>query len=140
MSRLRAMSATLIAGLALLLAGCVSVDLPEGSFLSRASLGPTSERLADRIRACWFASDEAAFSDFRQETEITSLSGQPRIILVNRNERGGLPQLVVTIRDVSRTGTVVSAFGPLTNGPLKARINGDIERWARGSRDCGATG
>lgn len=124
---------------AALLAGCMSIDLPEGSFAARGGLGSTSERMADRIRTCWFQSDDENFVDFRQETEITSMSGQPRIILVDRNDSGGLPQLVVTMRTVSGAGTVVSAFGPLTQTPLVSRINADIARWARGSRACNET-
>lgn len=122
-----------------LLAGCVSVDLPEGSFAARGALGSTSERMADRIRACWFQSGEEAFASYRQETEITSMSGQPRIILVDSNDSGGLPLLVVTMRTISGAGTVVSAFGPLTQTPLVSRINADIERWAAGGRACEAS-
>lgn len=121
-----------------LLAGCMSIDLPEGSYAARGGLGSTSERIADRIRECWFQSGDEAFAAYRQETEITSMSGQPRILLVNRDDRGGLPQLVVTMRTVSGAGTVVSSFGPLTETPLVGRINADLSRWARGSRACGA--
>lgn len=119
-----------------LLAGCMTIDLPEGSFAARGGLGSTSERMADRIRTCWFQSDDANFAGYRQETEITSMSGQPRIILVDRDDSGGLPQLVVNMRTISGAGTVVSAFGPLTQTPLVTRINADIARWARGSRAC----
>lgn len=122
-----------------LLAGCVSIDLPEGSFAARGALGSTSERMAERIRACWFQSDDENFAAYRQETEITSMSGQPRIILVDRGDSGGLPRLVVTMRTVSGAGTVVSAFGPLTQTPLVTRINADIARWARGGRSCNET-
>lgn len=122
-----------------LLAGCMSIDLPEGSFAARGGLGSTSERMADRIRACWFQSGDESFAGYRQETEITSMSGQPRIILVDSNDSGGLPQLVVTMRTVSGAGTVVSAFGPLTQTPLVSRINADIARWARGGRSCNET-
>lgn len=74
---------------ATLLAGCMSIDLPEGSFAARGGLGSTSERIAERIRECWFQSGDEAFAAYRQETEITSMSGQPRILLVNRDDRGG---------------------------------------------------
>jgi hypothetical protein len=123
----------------ILLAGCMSIDLPEGSFAARGGLGPTSERIAEQIRQCWFQSGDEAFAGYRQETEITSMSGQPRILLVNRDDRGGLPQLVVTMRTISGAGTVVSSFGPLTETPLVGRINADLSRWARGSRACGAS-
>lgn len=128
--------ALLTAAAGVLLASCVSVDLPEGSYAARGGLGSTSERLADRIRVCWFESDDEAFAAYRQETEITSMSGQPRILLVDRGDSGGLPQLVVSLQTVSGAGTVVSAFGPLTQTPLVSRINADIARWARGSRAC----
>lgn len=123
----------------LFLAACISVDLPEGSFAARGGLGSASERVADRMQACWFRSNDDAFAAYRQETEISSLSGQPRILLVNRDDRGGLPQLVVTLRTISGAGTVVSAFGPLTQTPLVTRINSDLSRWARGSRACSST-
>lgn len=125
---------------AFVLAGCMSIDLPEGSYAARGGLGSTSERIAERIRDCWFQSGDTAFDGLVQETEIGSLSGQPRILLVRSGEDGGLPQLVVTIRSLSGAGTVVSSFGPLTQTPLVTRINTDLERWARGSRDCSATG
>ncbi|MGD1886251.1 MAG: hypothetical protein ACFB01_03835 [Cohaesibacteraceae bacterium] len=118
------------------LAACMTVDLPEGSFAARGGLGPVSERLADRMQTCWFESSDEAFAPYRQETEISSLSGQPRIILVDRDDRGGLPQLVVSLQSVRGAGTVVSAFGPLTQTPLVDRINADVSRWARGSRAC----
>jgi len=123
---------------AALLTGCMSIDLPEGSYAARGGLGSTSERIAERIRECWFQSGDTAFAAYRQETEITSMSGQPRILLVNRDDRGGLPQLVVTMRTISGAGTVVSSFGPLTETSLVNRINADLSRWARGSRACGA--
>lgn len=123
----------------LALTGCMTVDLPEGSYAAQGGLGPVSQRIADRMQTCWFASGDAAFVAYRQETEISSLSGQPRIILVNRNDRGGLPQLVVSLQTVRGAGTVVSSFGPLTQTALVDRINTDIARWARGSRACGAT-
>ncbi|WP_375568539.1 hypothetical protein ABWH92_11660 [Ahrensia marina] len=123
---------------AALLTGCMSIDLPEGSYAARGGLGSTSERIAERIRVCWFQLGDTAFAAYRQETEITSMSGQPRILLVNRDDRGGLPQLVVTMRTISGAGTVVSSFGPLTETPLVNRINADLSRWARGSRACGA--
>lgn len=116
----------------------MAVDLPEGSFAARGGLGSTSERIADRMRACWFESGDAAFEDYRQETEISSLSGQPRILLVDRDDRGGLPQLVVSVRALQGAGTVVSAFGPLTQTPLVTRINADLDRWASGRRNCSA--
>ncbi len=128
----------LFTALATLLAGCVSVNLPEGSYAARGSLGITSERIAASIRQCWFQSGDEVFADLRQETEITSLSGQPRILLVRRGDSGGLPQLVVTLRTIAGAGTVVSSFGPLTQTPLVSRINADLSRWARGSRACGA--
>ena len=126
---------SLAAVAAVLLVGCVSSPLPEGSYAARGGLGPVAERIADRIGDCWFADGEVAFDGLRQETEITSLSGQPRILLVKSGERGGLPQLAVTIRRTD-AGTVVSSFGPLTNTPLKARINADIARWAAGGNAC----
>ncbi len=118
------------------LAGCLAIDLPEGSYAARGGLGATAERVADRIRVCWFQSGDATFAAYRQETEISSLSGQPRILIVDRDDRGGLPQLVVTIRSVRGAGTVVSSFGPLTETALLTRINSDLDRWAGGSRNC----
>lgn len=118
------------------LCACMSAPLPEGSFEARGTLGPTAERMAEQIRECWFLSQDEAFAELRQETEISSLSDQPRILLVRSDERGGLPQLVVTVRRIDGR-TIVSAFGPLTNTAVKSRINSDIGRWARGARSCG---
>ena len=118
------------------LGGCVT-SLPAGNFQARGSLSAVTERMDAAIRACWFASGENAFSDYVMESEISSLSGRPRVILVPRTTPGSLPVLVVDIRSYDRLGTVVSVYGPLTEGgPLTARINGDIARWARGSRAC----
>lgn len=128
--------APLMIALALVLAGCMTVDLPPGSYVARGGLGPTAERIAERVRQCWFQSGDDQFDGLHQETEITSLSGQPRILLVARNDRGGLPQLVITMRTVDGAGTVVSSFGPLTQTPLVSRINADLSRWARGARAC----
>ena len=61
--------------------------------------------------------------------------GQPRFLLVPKNNYGGKPLLVVQARGHS---SAVEAFGPLMDDPLGARIGADLRRWQTGDSSCGA--
>ena len=91
--------------------------------------------VAKQVQACWFKKKDPAFTKFKMATELDSYSGKPRILIVPRNNPGGLPKLVAQAE--KRSGrTQFSSFGPLlqtSNGP---RINASLRAWSRGSKTC----
>ncbi len=101
----------------------------DGSALS------TMERVAVAAQRCWFAPGDAAFRGLVMSPELTSHSGNPRILAVPRGNIGGLPRLVVEARG---NPAQVSAYGPLMAGPEAARLSADVARWASGSSACSA--
>jgi len=96
--------------------------------------------IAKVVQKCWFQSGDKAFKAYRMANEVSSHSGQPRILLVPRKNPGGLPLLVVQAenRGTTSTGrfTNINAFGPLLNTPERDRILGDVNRWSRGDTKC----
>jgi hypothetical protein len=91
--------------------------------------------VAKGSQKCWFDGKNATFLPFRMADERGSHSGRPRILVVPKNNPGGLPKLVV---QAERTGgqTRVSAFGPLLTGAGGAKLSGQINSWAAGSDAC----
>lgn len=86
--------------------------------------------LADAVRRCWFAGD-TAFADYVYAPETNA--GQPRILIVRKNEPGGLPALVIE----PKARATADIYGPLMASPIGPRISADIDRWAKGSAECG---
>lgn len=119
-----------LAGLAVLLAGCQR-EAPRQS-VTPAAL-PTMERVALGANSCWFKSGDANFKAYRLAPELNSFSGRPRILLVPRNSPEARPLLVV---QAEGNPAKLAAFGPLLEGPLSGRISSDVNRWAKGNRNC----
>jgi hypothetical protein len=93
----------------------------------------TMERVAVSAQKCWFAASDPAFKGLAMSPELTSHSGNPRILAVPRGNVAGLPKLVVEARG---NPARVSAYGPLMAGPDAARISADVNRWSTGSAGC----
>ena len=119
------------------------------ALLSACQMGAPSEALelkSDRdpvqimvsigktAQACWFKSKDPAFSAYRLAPELKSFTGTPRILVVKKNAPEALPLLVVQAQG---SPARLDAFGPLMqDAALNARIGKDVNRWARGGKDC----
>ncbi|WP_234635549.1 hypothetical protein [Allorhizobium ampelinum] len=91
------------------------------------------ERVMVSASSCWFKSGDPAFKSYRMDAELTSYSGQPRILLVRKGSGDIRPLLVVMAQG---TPAKLQAFGPVMNEPLSGRISADVKRWANGSSAC----
>lgn len=99
-----------------------------------ASIGTAAQK-------CWFQSGEAAFRTFKMANEINSYAGRPRLLLVPKNNPGGLPSLVIQAEPAtkgSKARSTVQAFGPLLATNNGRRIASDVKRWAGGNGACKA--
>ena len=114
------------------LPGCSTREKPVAA-LEIGAL-PVMERVALGANRCWFKSKDPAFSAYRLAPELKSFTGTPRILVVRKNAPESLPLLVVQAQG---SPARLDAFGPLMQEPsIKARVNKDVSRWARGAKDC----
>lgn len=91
------------------------------------------ERVAVGANRCWFKSGDSAFQAYEMAPELNSFSGKPRFLLVRKGHSDIRPVLVV---QAEGRPAKLSAFGPLMNEPIRARISADVTRWASGSSGC----
>ncbi|MEL6967713.1 MAG: hypothetical protein AAGM04_10070 [Pseudomonadota bacterium] len=114
-------------------AGCQSAPPP----VAKQTQSPRSVMLnvGKQVQKCWFKGKDRAFRSYRMADELNSYTGRPRVLIVPKNNPGGLPKLVA---EAERKGGTVrfSAYGPLIDGADGARFNAALESWARGSRAC----
>ncbi len=116
------------------LAACQSDDARPGPGSGGKSAALRSmEQVAVAAHKCWFAANDPAFRDYAFANELNSFSGKPRFLLVPKRNFSGRPLLVVQAEGPAGK---VSAFGPLMDGPLGARISADVGRWSAGNDDC----
>ena len=106
-----------------MLAGCTAskpavTELPTGRRALDLALERTGTCLVRR---------DPTFRRYRIADERDSYSGRPRFLLVERNDTGGLPQLVV-----EGAGRQLTVYGPLAD----AALTGRIRRWGSGDRSC----
>lgn len=76
------------------------------------------------MQRCWLSGD-AAFAGYRMADERNSAA--KRVLLVDRSNPRGLPQLVA-----QASGSRVSVFGPLATPARSAKIRS----WSQGSTAC----
>jgi hypothetical protein len=127
------------AAAAALIAACQSSSSNTGSaanglVVGRAAL-PVMERVALGARECWFRSGDADFKPYRLSPELTSMTGKPRILIVQAKNPNGLPLAVI---EASGNPARLNAFGPMMAGKLAPRIRADVTRWAQGESGCDA--
>ncbi len=112
------------------LASCASTP-------SAPPAGRSAEEVMHRVMkgasSCWFKSADPAFKAYKMDAELTSFSGQPRILLVRKGSNDIRPLLVVM---ATGTPAKMQAFGPLMNEPVSGRIATDVKRWAGGNPGC----
>jgi hypothetical protein len=118
-----------LAGLAAL-ASCASK--PPASPINHGA-DDVIHRVMKGASSCWFKSNDPAFKSYKMDSELTSFSGQPRILLVRKGSSDIRPLLVVM---ASGTPAKLQAFGPLMSEPVSDRISNDVKRWAAGSSAC----
>ncbi|WP_128291674.1 hypothetical protein [Afifella aestuarii] len=120
----------------LVAAGCTQAQKDYLSYSASDRPLDASTRIARAMGQCWFAGD-ATFASYIYAPELNSYSGQPRILVLPKNEPGGLPRLVVQAQEDGR-GAEVKLFGPLLATEAAPRIRADIARWSAGSSACTA--
>ncbi len=115
----------------LLLSGC----MPSGTLSDLSTPQSVMSAVANQVQACWFRKNDSAMRGYIMASELDSYSGKPRILIVPRNNPGGLPKLVA---QASRSGGKIdfSTFGPLLNTKDGPRLEASLRSWARGSRTC----
>jgi hypothetical protein len=82
---------------------------------------------------CWRKDKE--FKGLRVIPELDTMTGKPRILLVEAKAAQGLPKLVI---EAEGKPARIASYGPLAQSPLAPRINADVARWAGGDAGCKA--
>ena len=123
--------------LLLLLAACQtgSASKDYAEFQSSQDPATTAARIAQAVRACWFAGARPAFAGYSYAPELNSFANRPRVLIVPKADPGGLPKLVIEASPSPR-GASVKLFGPLMASGEAAAIGRDVERWAAGATGC----
>ena len=106
---------------------------------SKPALGPkgTMVNVARQVQNCWFArgGGDPALKDYTMAPEVNSHTGKPRILIVPKNNPGGLPKLVAQA-ETSQGRTSFTTFGPLLATADGPRLDASLRAWARGSTTC----
>ena len=117
--------------LALAVSGCTQTSKP--------GLGPKSTmvNVARQVQNCWFAKNggDPALKDYTMAPEVNSHTGKPRILIVPKNDPGGLPKLVAQA-ERRQDSTSFTTFGPLLGTADGPRLDASLRAWARGSTPC----
>lgn len=123
-----------------LLSACQSGQPSDSlSLTTQASPSSVIVSVGKTIQTCWFKSGDPAFRTYRLASEVNSYAGRPRLLLVPKNNPGGLPELVVQA-EKSGNSTNLQTYGPILSGNNGKRITDDIKRWSRGNSACKAIG
>lgn len=115
------------------LAGCQTEKTPVAP--RGQSALDVMELVAVGANNCWFKSGDPAFRAYSMAPELNSFSGRPRILVVRKQSRDIRPLLVV---QAEGRPAKLDAFGPMMGEPIRARIESDVNRWARGDKSCGS--
>ena len=115
----------------ILLAGCTQTGQSSGDG------GPQQMMVgvAKQVQACWFGKKDPALKGYTMAPEINSYTGKPRILIVPRNNPGGLPKLVAQAERINGR-TQFSSFGPMLATSDGPRLDKSLRAWARGSKTC----
>ncbi|MEP1092847.1 MAG: hypothetical protein ABJH63_11235 [Rhizobiaceae bacterium] len=116
---------------ALAVAGCTQT--------AKSSIGPraTMVHVAKQVQSCWFAKKggDPALNGYVMAPEVNSHTGKPRILIVPKNNPGGLPKLVAQA-ETSQGQTSFTTFGPLLATADGPRLDASLRAWSRGSKTC----
>jgi hypothetical protein len=113
----------------LLVTACQSKAPPSAPSAATPEAHALARTIADSMGRCWFGPGETAFAGYIYSPEPNAVV--PRVLIVRKDQPAERPVLVVEATGAS----TVSSYGPLmqTNG---ARINADLNRWAKGNTSC----
>ncbi len=127
-------SATASAASLCFLVSCQSS--PQGYVLLHANQTPVNaaKHISDKVGDCWFSEGSSRFADYSYAPELSS-SERPRVLIVDKSDPGGLPQLVIEVVREKR-GADIRLFGPLMDSGHAERIRDDVAFWAGGGRTC----
>jgi hypothetical protein len=118
----------------LFLAACQSTPQDFVALHSGGDPGKTAELIAHNVGACWFGGKRKGFEGLSYAPELSSDS-RPRVLVVEKDDPGGLPKLVIEVAKAKR-GSDVRLFGPLLDSGDAAQIRADVAFWAGGGRTC----
>ncbi|MEO0496116.1 MAG: hypothetical protein AAF141_01925 [Pseudomonadota bacterium] len=128
---------SLLLGVSAMISACQTDqrEITSFSVQSNEKIGVIMPKLVGLAAKC-LAGTGKPFANYRVSSELNSLSGQPRLLLVRRNDPQGLPGLVI-LGQAKDGGTTLSIFGRLLsgNGP-KAIVSRNVRSWANGGADC----
>ena len=91
------------------------------------------QKVNNSAQNCW--GKDKDFRTLRVIPELDTLTGSPRILVVEAKKAQGLPRLVI---EAPGKPAKVNSYGPLAEGPMASRINSDVARWAGGNTSCEA--
>ena len=88
------------------------------------------QRIAEGAAKCWRGGEIGRYTVI---PELDTGAGTPRLLVVERGQGRGLPQLVIEGRGGP---TTLRSYGPLASSALSNRINSDVIRWSTGALSC----
>ena len=121
----------------LVLTGCQNTP-PSADYLAYKSpqdADITAGRIAENVRACWFDGSRPTFAAYSYAPELNSHSNRPRVLIVPKDDPGGLPKLIIEA-SASGGGANVKLFGPLMATAEAPAISRDVAAWAGGRTGC----
>ena len=125
---------TLLLCASLLLAACQTVPENYIQYHAGQDALTIAERIANHVGTCWFDGKHKAFAEYSYAPELSSPS-RPRVLIVDKADPQGLPQLVIEVIKAKR-GSDVRLFGPLMATDDADDIQDDLRRWTGGAREC----
>jgi hypothetical protein len=131
------MTARLAAATAFVLTLAACQTAPQDYVLLHANQEPldAAERIANNVGTCWFGEGNEVFADYSFAPELSSTE-RPRVLIVQKADPTGLPQLVIEVAQADR-GSDIKLFGPLMATDQASEIRSDVAFWAGGGRTCG---
>ena len=110
-------------------------EITSFSVQSTENISVLMPRMAQLAGQC-FTGKGKPFTRYRVSSELNSLSGQPRLLLVSRDDVQGLPALVI-LGEAESDGTKLSVFGRLLGSDAGGRtIDSNVRNWADGGTGC----
>jgi hypothetical protein len=119
---------------ALALAACQTTEGNYIQYHAGQDALTVAEHIANHVGTCWFGEGETAFAEYSYAPELSSPT-RPRVLIVDKADPEGLPQLVIEVLKAKR-GSDVRLFGPLMATGQAAAIQDDVMRWTGGAREC----
>ncbi len=117
-----------------LLAACQKTDgLAPLNVRDNSAAVAVLQKVNASAQNCWRKDKD--FKSLRIIPELDTMAGKPRILIVEAKAAQGLPKLVI---EADGKPAKIASYGPMADGPLSARINADVARWAGGNSACTA--